>query len=75
MSFFADIASKEQRSSLISLKLKILNWVPPTPSPASECVSPLGPKGGWGSNALLHLRGSGGPNSVDCVLCAGSRHL
>jgi hypothetical protein len=22
------------------------NWVPPTPSPASECVSPLGPKGG-----------------------------
>jgi hypothetical protein len=33
---------------------------PPTPSPASECVSPLGPKGGR-SNTPWRVRGWGNP--------------
>jgi hypothetical protein len=33
---------------------------PPTPSPASECVSPIGHKGGVGvSNTVLRVRGWG----------------
>ncbi len=47
----------------------------PTPSPESECVSPLGPKGG-SSNTTLLVRGCEGPNSDDwkesLVLCTHS---
>ncbi len=37
------------------------NWVPPTPSPASECVS--SPLGSWGEPHSLPGEGVGGPNS------------
>jgi hypothetical protein len=37
----------------------------PTPSPASECVSPLGPK--WGEQHSLAGEGVGGRNSDDCT--------
>jgi hypothetical protein len=48
----------------------------PAPSRPSECVSPLGPKGGR-SNGPLRVMEYGGPNSDDwkeslvlCILCA-----
>ncbi len=48
----------------------------PTPFPASECVSPLGPKGG-GEQHSLAIEEVGGPNADDwiesmalCILCA-----
>ncbi len=40
----------------------------PTPSPASECVSPLGLKGGR-SNTPLRVNGRGNPISDDCKVC------
>ncbi len=49
---FAEIARKEQWSSLISLKLKILKWVPPNPPPQASDSS-LGTKGGWGEQHSL----------------------
>ncbi len=42
------------------------NWFPPTPSSENECVTPLAPKGGGGSNNLLQV-GGGGSNSDNWI--------
>jgi hypothetical protein len=65
MYFLRKLLAKNKGRHLFYLKLKTLNWVPPNPSPPSECVSnPLGPR--WEQHAL-EGEGVEGPNSDDWI--------